>query len=209
MADYRVFLPEVLPNVPGCPDITVTGKAELVVRDFCDRTEVWKEWRDIYFDPGVDRYEITAPQGSEIGKVASVVYNNRAIEAVSSTGPGVDDNNFEAGTGNVRDGWLFEPPNYLRLASVPEDEGLLFLSLVLRPQIGYGSFPDWIWSNYWRYLASGVSARLLMQRGMAWSQPDLAVVYMREFENGISNVKRNISKGFSNRSLKVKPRRFV
>ena len=209
MPEYRVFLPEILSDVPGCPDVTVEDKAELTVRDFCDQTEVWQEWRDIYIDPDVDNYTLTPPPGSEINIVTKVVSNNIEIRAAPSPGPGLDDNNYDAPAGSVYSGWSFNPPNYLRLSGVPQSESVLFVKMALRPKAGHGSFPDWIWNRYKRFLISGVLARLLMQRGMTWSEPNLALVHQREYQRGIARSRIDKVKGFSNKSLRVKFKRFI
>ena len=208
MPEYSVFLPEVLPEAPGCPDVTVEDKAENVVREFCNRTWLWDRWTDLYLDPGVDRYAVNVP-GAEIVSIIEVRLDNTPAKPTTGMGAGEADNNYDAPEGTIWEGWMMEPPNFLRLARLPVESDMIFIKTVLRPRRGHGSFPDFIWEAYTHHLVSGVLASLMIQRGTTWYSPDLAVMHNQIFNQGIARAKMNKAKGFTNKNLRVKPRRFA
>ena len=58
MADitYDRFIPHVLPETPGCPDFTILRIAPQVVRDFCEKTHIWRVWTPLFVAEGKSAY---------------------------------------------------------------------------------------------------------------------------------------------------------
>ena len=209
MPAYDVFLSKVLIQTPGCPDITVLETARDVVRDFCSETHIWQEWGDIYLDSSIDVYDLVPPAKSEIITVSRLVRDNRDISPVTSSMPGIDVNFEGAVKGSINRGWHFEPPDSVRFAALPSEQGIVYARMVLMPEADADSFPDWLWQKYQEGLVSGVFAKLFIQHGMKWSNPGLAQLYLRDYNKKIGRAKVNLVKAHTNASLRVKARRFV
>ncbi len=209
MPEYDVFLSHVIPQAPGCPDITALQEASNVLGIFCRDTYIWQDWADMYVDSAVDEYNLIPPAGASIVAVLRLVEGRKDMPSVNRSPPGVDVDYDGVPKGSVSDGWHFVPPDKVRMVSLPSKSGILFARAVLQPALDAQSFPDWIWQIYSHALVSGVLSRLFVQHGMQWSNPGLAGYHEQAFRKGVNRAKYDLATSHSNHAMRVKPRRFV
>lgn len=68
------YFSRIRPHVTGCPDITILETLRLVLRDICQRVNVWTLKDDIYLVKGISEYELLVPDQSDLARVFRTLF---------------------------------------------------------------------------------------------------------------------------------------
>ena len=183
MVELREFLPDVLPQVPGCPDTM----AEREIRDaairFCRDTYAWQE--------EIDQLQTKADREAyEKGMDFINTINGSDLIALIEVG----DQPFEF------DGRM------LRVAHANEK---LPVRAALQPARDAARVPDFLYHDYREAIAAYALSRLLLQSRVEWANPELAGVYRQQYREAVAEERTRMARGHSTQPLTVKPVRFV
>ncbi|MFW6437402.1 MAG: hypothetical protein ACOCZ7_00195, partial [Armatimonadota bacterium] len=178
MTKIEDLLPDVLPEVPGCPDEIAERDLPLAAREFCRETFVWQqivlEKDDLTHDD--DEHEIADPFDGDILAITRV----------------------EIGGDPVKFDW---PRRDLLKA---EGVGDLVAWGALQPKLNERYVPDLLADYYIEALTDGAKFRLMRMMGVEWAQPEMAGVYQRAFQSHVAHARMEAARKHTSRPRRAK-----
>lgn len=213
MAAYDDFLPYVLPDTPGCPEVTAIQAIRSSAIDFCERSlvlqrdhdpvTVVKGIVDYDFDPPLantlvtklmrawferDEVEIVAPD--MVGDVT--VYNALFANANPMTGKTMQIIQKDERTFSV----LPKPDKTYQNA--------LTMRVALKPTRASTTCEDVLFEDYAEFIAHGAKARLCMTPGKSYTNPDVAALGNVMFTQGVNRALQRAVRGHTRAALAVR-----
>lgn len=209
MALIDDFLPEVSPEVPGCPlpSITIAIRNSLI--EFCKDSLYWAVDLDpINIEAGVHTYDLDSPEtDSNIAGVLVASHDGVPLDQVSED---LLDLNWPQYLNlyknvlryGISDPWrtvtstkpclyLLPNPRQIRLVGIPETSlaNGLTIKAGIKPDPTAEEVGDIIYEDYHEAIAHGALYRLLMQNGKKWTDKKSAADYKMLFEDAIAEAK--------------------
>ncbi|MCH8505058.1 MAG: hypothetical protein LAT50_12125 [Ectothiorhodospiraceae bacterium] len=189
MEHLSKLMPDVAPEVPGCPNMMALSALRMSARDFLRQTHVWRETLEP-MEPGQDEPSIhilpALPSGASMLAIVSVtpVGGHRKIRA------------------------SLEPPDKL---TVYDAYGERFeVTRALNLESGENKLPGWLLERVGEHIACGAKYRLLRMPNKEWTDPDLAAHYNGLFRDGIGQMRIEQASGFSHGgNNRIYPRSFT
>lgn len=205
MIDLDVFLPDIMPFAPGCPELVAIHHARRAARFFCERTRLWRDSDQISVTP-TSCNVVCAPEGADLFEIEHASLDGRPLEPISI---GDLDDEFP--------GWRRADPGVGRWITqtdpgavlvVPPSTGTLRLATFLVPSEDAEQLPDFLAQHYRRVVADGALAEILMMPGHPYSAPDRAQFYSARFESRLSELSTRSVKGQQRARLRTRPQWF-
>lgn len=193
MIDIEEFLPDVLTAAPSCPEPLAYRWIRDAAKQICQRGKVWREW---------DEFQVTSPesegvcthQNASIFSIESAKLDGIPLEPVT---PGWLDTNvkdWESYADLAAAKYVTQTsPNTVTV--VPKVSGLLKVRLVLFPSRTAESLPDFLLDQYGTAIAKGASGRVLITPNKDFSNPQLGLSLISEFETELNTIASNAAKG--------------
>lgn len=206
MADYSVFSTYILPEMPGCPEITLEAAAQWAVRQFCKETFIWMDWIDDFTMSGEDEYPLNVSSGAEIVQALKVTDGQTDYNPLDYTSPGVAEDYDNEGS---LSGYVILPNNTIKFIPVPDSETHFYVHVALTPSMSSTTFPDWIFSKYEEGLLAGCKHKLFSMAKVTWQDSHRASFYWQVFQKSIARGRINYNRQFTMAGKRVKPRNFV
>lgn len=159
--DYTDVETQVYDELPGCPDEIISKNACAVFAEFCRETLAFKEEIDIPIEIGETRYELTSPyEDCLVLGLAQLDIDNTAML------PGQ---------------YLANGPGYFDLTYEPEQDQTATAIIILSPKLGTNNAPQSVLERWMDCICTGVKARLMVQPGREWTQPELGMFYKQQY----------------------------
>ncbi len=205
--DWRKFLPLVRMSAAQCPVSAMLAKLREAAREFCSRARVWvivSEATDILAGESV--YGLRGPTGADVCGVLSVRHKGRKLKAMTpeqwSALPEAADANPTCFT--------VTEPGLVHLYPRPTENqpGVLFIEAVVQPSLSSAQAPEFLLSKHGAVIAQGALARLMLIPDRPWTDPNLAAVCERKFEDGIAGARIVVDQGGAGAQTTVKYRPF-
>lgn len=201
---YDTYLPEVLPYVPNCPEMSAVNAVRNAVIQFCTDTWFWQH--DCYPIPGsvgFNEYEPDVPFATKFLGVIDAFYGDKPLhpsdEATLRRKYGTRD--FRTWDGTPKHWYQIDPDKVL-LVPVPDAEAAKFsldLRIAVAPLRTSTAALDSIYERYAETIAKGAIARLKAVPGQAYSDQNgaaaLALLFKKELFEARSLVERNMTRG--------------
>ncbi|WP_263082143.1 hypothetical protein [Endozoicomonas sp. Mp262] len=200
--ELDAYLSRIRPYVRGCPDATMRDTLRVVLRDICQRVNIWWYEERMYLATGIADYDIGVPAGSELATVQRLVAPD--------------------GTALVNDDQLpvFNSPgsprffrhhlgNRLTVAPVPSKGALYTLELTLKPAIDATTIDDAVYAATAEFAPWGVLAELQRIPGTDWSDPQQANENHIRFNQVLNRKRVSALVGHSSSQHTIQGRRFV
>lgn len=182
MYDIEQHMPEVRPEVPGCPDQQIERAILMAARDFCGDTWVWRE--DVAGGAEItsetESHAIYQPHDADILGIVSVSVNGQP----------------------QRYSWDQERTITVR------GSGVFHAIAALQPDITADQLPD-VLRRYEEAITAGAKYRLMRIPGVEWSSPDLAIHYKREYGNGVGRARLDAARSNSAGGMTANAPRFI
>lgn len=191
----------IVPEVGGqCPTVLMRQALYSASREFCLRSQVWKETMDsIDLVAEQTAYALNVPWEARIDKIAEVRQNTEAgVDA------GID------GAEVIPKDYTFDPNESggtLTLEVAPQDSVTdgLDVDVVYVPHMGKKEepgrhqLPQWLMNKYGEALAAKAMAQLMSMPARNWSNVTRAADHIKVYNRGISNARRDLLAGYKNR----------
>ena len=170
----------ILPRLPGASPDIVSQQVLAVLRDFCAETWVWTE--DL---PPIDIKADTAfypliPSDTNaiVNRPITVHLNGEPLNALPV---------YERPS--RRRGYIWHPDRRLQVLPTPatDRDQALTVFAVLEPRTF--DVPAHIAEHWQETIAAGVLGRLMRNKGTPYSDPQNALLYLREYRNGINRAR--------------------
>lgn len=213
---YDDFLPYVLPDTPGCPEITAIQAIRSSVIDFCEQSLILQRDHDpIKAVANQTDYEFEPPKNYLVTKLMRGWYLHDPLMVVAPdmvTDPVVYNATFP--DPNVSKG---KPRNIVQkdertfaLFPVPDETvaNAITLRVALKPTRASTTCDEVLFEDYAEFIAHGAKARLCITTGKPYTNPDVAMVGNALFRQGINRALQRSVRGHSRSDLQVKMRRI-
>lgn len=170
LADCRAELPGVIPSALRAAYFSM-------LKDFCDKTNVWQEDIDVPLVANTLSYTITPAGNGSIIRLLNLFDSQDATE-------------------RWYDRCSMRVPGALILANAPSTTGQTLVARVAKTVFdpvddnGLPIIDAWIIQRYWDTLKAGTIARLMMQPMKTYTNVQLAGIQMKIYGNG-RNVARD------------------
>lgn len=200
-------------DVPGCPGPVIELAILETAIDFCRKTYAWDEIQDpVPVINGISQYDVDTPTDGEVVAIRAVWGFNRQLLPKTMA-------EIQRLLPNWQDGRSNQPvyynaastsPAFIRLFPIPENaDGMLTFRVAYAPKITSTTLDDDLVARYRDGLVSGAKARLMLNVGRAWTNPALAGVHVRAYENAKVEAKLAVMSENSPGTVTAQPKRFM
>lgn len=204
---FSTFLPGILMDVLGCPDILVEREVRNAAIAFCRRSLAWRQQIDpIPVISGTGEYSLDSPiQGARVVKIYDVVLTTpqtnpafapdvrqlfpKTIQALDAANPGwrYPQTQLTSNLPIVPTNWYAQDsPDTILLAGVPALNGSLAILASLVPTMMATGMDAWVAEQHYEAICHGAKARLMAIPQKPWNDPSLSVYHSGEFDKAIA-----------------------
>lgn len=191
MTDLDVFLPSIMPKVPGCPEPSAFFAIIKAAQEFCERTRVWRD-NDTFQVTETSCNVVCAPDGADVFEIENALLDGKKLEPVSLGDLNRDHPDWREKSQGGR--WITQIERDTVLV-VPKTAGTLALSITLRPSDDAEQLPDFMAKHYRQVIADGALAEILMLPNQSFTDPARAQFYAARFEAKLSALFNRSIKG--------------
>jgi hypothetical protein len=209
------LLPQLLGEVPGCPDITAINALRNATIEFC--TEAPGAWAELQEDSQVlasevHTYEVEAPAGARVLKVLEAWVNGEPLIPKTQADISRLMPNWQLDRGNLPQyfnsvGGRTQVRVFPTPLNPPANAALLF-RVAYAPSINSPRLDDSLANEHFEALMSGAKARLMAMANKAWTSAQLAVYHGEKFQNAIVDKRIELMHGGVHSSMTVAPVAF-
>lgn len=203
------FLPDVLAHTPQCPSITAERELLKAAIEFCRKSGAWYEDLDTFeAEVGKSTYDVFPPAGqAQIVRLREITIDGDRIDNTDEERLNRLSRNWRADTGEP-DRWYQPSRTKLSLYPTPDAVHTVGGVVALMPTMKATRVPDFLFEEWSEGLAAGAVQRLVMMPGKAWSNPNLAASFNKEFRRAISRARIQALRGRSGKPMTVFQRPF-
>ena len=195
------FLPLILPRAPGCPEPIAFDAIRQAAIEFCERTKVWRDTDQYYADEFGD---IFAPAQSVIYQIEDARFDGHRLTPI-----GVQDLNelypdydWTTQSGDQPKYITQLHPNTVKI--VPVWQGMITLTLLLKPSNDALDVPDFMVDQYASTIADGALAEILMIPGQPYTNPQSGAMYSQRFQQRLDALQVQNIKGQQRAPIRTK-----
>lgn len=200
------FLPDVLPEVPGCPSAMARHAVRRSIRRLC-ASGLWNELLPpISTIAGVGDYDVVAIGDREVERVSLVFYDGMELEHMpierARYHQGID---WRTKTAVTPSAYTMTDPRTLYLVPAPSDAktDVIEVRADLKPTNDANAVPEFFLQDWPEAVAAGALTRLLMQRKQPWADPQMASVYERAFNSAVASAGVQVARGHSDAPIRT------
>lgn len=206
----ELWLPDVLPSLPGCPESTVLRAIRDAAVEFCNRSQIWRfEVEPFPVVKGIADYQLDIPAGTHIAAFIRVKHADRQRPLELRTTEELDDKS---------PGWRSmegQPAYFVQhgvdgvlLDRLPKEtrQNVLSATLALKPTNSATAVDDLLFFDWKEEIADGARSRLMGDANRQWSNPMLAQEKRKNFTSAIHRAALKARLGSGSRSLSVQKR---
>jgi hypothetical protein len=212
MATLSDFYQYVIPEVPGCPEVTADVAIRAALIEFCEKTLVIQ--RDL--DPvtvvnGITDYDIDPPASQLVSRLMRVWYKDVELT------PTAPDNVHNAEVYNTlftgADKERSDPRMFIQkdertfsIYPIPKDTVAngLTIRAALKPTRNAETIEDVLFEDYAETVAHGAKYRLLSMASKPWTNGPAASLALAAFNSGINVARQRASRGHTRADLRVR-----
>jgi hypothetical protein len=168
-ADLIELYPYIAPKAGSAPKPSVLQCLLLVAHEFCDRTEIWREWiEDINIVADRASYNLSPDTPGLIKRIVQYKIEGavRRLADVSL------ENNED----------LVFYTEHVPTTAITDG---MDVQVVVVPRFEGASLPQWVFDRYWAVLVCGVLRDLFGQSQRPWADPAGAERESQKFESGV------------------------
>ena len=206
------FYRYITPELPGAPSELLRQAVMLTANNFCVETQALDQLSDpIQLQPGQADYDMDPLSGCQPVTIKGVWTGNRELRPVTMS------ELFQL-LPNWQSAKSSEPSFYnmvkgfgvLTVYPTPADpvSAQLTFHAVYAPQQTGSILPDVLFDRYFDAIAAGAKARLMIQPGQTWSNPQQAVIYNRVYDATVNQARGDALHNRVPGSIRVRPIRF-
>lgn len=209
MKPWTLYLPEVMPHVPGCPTPVAINAIRNAAIEFCEKTWCWQATQTYNLTPGdVD----TTFDEEENGNVYKILFAELGESDGRALVRSKTQEDLDLLFAGWRDGAVIGRPEYLtQLTSssfvcVPTTDVArdITLQVAVRPNRTSAKGHDDLYNDYLETIANGAKARLMAMPSKEWTNAQLAIALAGSFNEETSSAKHRVQKGRARAPIRVR-----
>lgn len=190
--DYKDFLPEIMPEVIGCPVPVVVNAIRNTVIEFCKKSTWLRQDLDpISITATYHTYDLEPPTDTRVASLTWVGYAGEEITRKAESQLDYIDDKWPSRTGVPK--YYFLPTmDEIRVVPTPESnytDGLT-LRAALCPTPASTECDSGIYNDWHEEIAAGAKMRLMAMRKKPWSDKAQSDYYGMQFADAVARAKR-------------------
>jgi len=216
MASYEDFLPYVMVEAPGCPEVLALQVIRDAAIDFCVRSQfIQRDHDPISVVANIIDYDLDPPTGQLVVKVMKAWYKANELQPVAPDY--VNDPLFynKGATGvspNKSTPMVYTQKDERTISIFPypseSTSNSLTMRVSLKPTRSSTTCEDSLYEDYTETIASGALARLFASPGKAYTAPQLVMAHQSKFMSGVNEARQRASRGQVRANMQVRMRRI-
>jgi len=213
---YDAFVPWVLVNAPGCPEISAVQALKDATIQFCEQTLIHQVDHDpISSIANIADYDLESPvSGTRVHKIMRAWYEGNILMPVAPdevSEPTVYNQNiggYQKRTGTPT-GFIHKDHASLSLIPVPDVSraNSVTLRVALAPLRSASTVADFLYENWGEFISNGATARVMAMPNKAFHNPSAAAYHQTRYQIGINQARQQANHGYNRSNLQVKFRR--
>jgi hypothetical protein len=208
MVKYEDMLDEVMPELPGCSNAIAVKALKDACHMFLSQSLVYQQKNDpISVEAGTAEYDLDSFTGYENIMPVAVYIDTRKIDPTTEDKLRTMHRQWDEQEGQVG-AYIMVSPDIIRLVYIPEADGVLDVKVALTTSKRSTGIEDFIWDQYYEYIAAGAKRRVMRIPNKPYSQPELAKEYGMTERFGIDQARSRSLKSGTNTSLHVRMRKI-
>ena len=200
---WSALFDDVLPDVPGAPQVFATAAIQDAAIEFFERAKCWSEESDAISVVANTKEYAFAKSSLSTGVTPQVVefrqvfWKGAEIDPVSIQDAERGHQNWMTLAGAQPVEYTSLKPNYVRLIPYPNVSvsNALTMNCTLRPTTTSTGIEDYLLEEYRDAIAAGAKAKLLSSPGKPFTDLQSALMYRSEFEEAIADHQRKAQLG--------------
>jgi len=208
---YSALTSEVLPDVMGCPDVTI----ERAIRDACielcaQGTAYVVQLDQIRVISGVAEIDLELPTATRLVSVIRAQLGYITLSPKSRDDLDRSSRDWRQETGTPRE-IAYESSTSIRLIPKPDQTltSYLYIRVAVAPTKASTSIPDEIGERYYKEICAGAKSNLMLMPGMPWTNPALSQAHRALFDRGVRDSKTWRSMESVGAERRVRLARFI
>lgn len=201
MQAWSTWFPDLLPHVPGCPQILAEHELRRAAQVLMRRTRAWRI--DEAARPVVAGQATVsvAPTSAELElvRVEAVWFDGKPLEPVTDdVMDALYSHDWRSDTGTPSR-FLQWVPGKIRLYPLPDADAVtgVTLRLSVAPSESSTGLPDDLAIRFRDEIHVGAKARLMLYPGRPWTNPDLGAVYGQAFDSLVGTATAAAARSYS------------
>jgi hypothetical protein len=203
---FDAWFDEVLPDVPGVTQPVAKNAIRNAAIEFCDRSNVWVVDHDLMASiANVGAYQFEPPNGAVVAAVKDSWFNGMPLTP-RTAGQLADE--FIDWTAKVGTPVYYLQENTEELILVPMPSAALANAIkakvALKPSRASTGIERWIFEKYLEEITHGAKGKLFSMQKKPWSDANLAIFHLGQFDDGIHKARLDATKGHTNAPLRTR-----
>ena len=215
MKTYDALFPDVLPEVPGCPSDVALRAIRHTVIEFCEKSLINQVTQDpITLRANLADYDLDAPTGFRVQKVMRAWFGGQELEPVAPddiVGPDIYNPKIGNYTASTAPPKAYTQKDFSSVSFLPIPNQTYPNSITMRvalvPLRDSTQFDDFLYEQWGEYIACGAKARLMLNPGKPYSNPDSAAVNQARYTTALNDARQRAIRGNVRSDLSVKLRK--
>ena len=197
---WSYWFPDLLPDVPGCPEVLAKHELLRAAQAFFQNTTAWRT-NEAPRPVTAGTAELLAqPAGDGLDRVRidAVWYDGKRMEPIApETLDTQYHDDWQNHTGTPTQ-YLQVAHGVIRLYPVPLVDAVdgLKLRLIVMPSDTSTGLPDDMAFRFRDAILVGAKSRLMLNVGKSWSNPELSIVYGRAFDSMVNTTTAHAARAF-------------
>ena len=213
---YEAFFSNVLPEVPGCPEITAFNAIQNAAIEFCEKSFILQVDHDpVTVLASIVDYDLEPPTDYLVVKVMRAWLEGTELTPVDPDGvvtPAVYNRLYSSYQSNpaTPNSFIQKDPRSISVWPLPDKKYAngLTMRVAVKPTRAADTIDDLIYEDYYEAIASGALSRLLNSQGKPYSSRDGAAIADRQFRQAINVARQRATHGHNRSTLAVKLRKI-
>jgi hypothetical protein len=208
---YSALFAEVLPEVPGCPDITMERAIRDSAIEFFDTTLAYTvDQPSVAVTAGLSVVNLAIPASTRLVQLLRAQIGRRVLERITRDQLMASGVSWQTDTGTPV-ALTFESDTSIRLLPACDESMTdgLYLRFAVTPTRTSTTIPDALGERYFRELATGAKSRLMLMEGKDWANQQMGIAYRSMYERMMREARLTESQDRIAASKRVRIRRVV
>lgn len=215
MKTLETFLPEILPDVPGCPSDMAIRALRNTLIEFCEKSFIYQETLDplTALEDETD-YDLDPPKGYRIQKIMKMWYLGSEMQPLAPDDIGLPDayrvniSGYTASKGPPA-GYTQKDVDTLSILPIPDQKyaNAITIRVALVPLRSTTEVPDFLYELWSETLGFGTKARLMLNPGKPYSNAESATYNQARFVSGLNDARQRAARGNVRSDLQVQLRK--
>jgi hypothetical protein len=216
MVSYDAFLPRVLIDAYGCPEIVATQAIRDAVIEFCSRSNfIQRDHDPITVVTGISDYDLEPPAGQLVVKILKCWFKMTELSPIAPdfvNSPAFYNSSIPDNAPSISTPLSFTQKDERTFSIYPSSKDTvangLTLRISLKPTRSSTTCEDSIFEDYAETIAHGALARLLVSPGKAYMNVAAAGMHGAAFNTGINDARQRASRGHVRSGMQVRMRKI-